>query len=167
MKRYWQQTILAVAFSLASVSALAQAKIGFVNSERLIKEAAPAVAAQKRLEKEFEPRDRELKRMAQELQQLQQELDSKGASMSENERQRKERTFADLSREFQRKQREFREDLNQRRNEELVQVLDLANQAIKRVAEKRDLDIVFQDAVYASPRIDITDDVIKALENVR
>lgn len=167
MKRRWQQAVMAVAFSLASLSVMAQAKIGVVNSERLIKEAAPAVAAQKRLEKEFEPRDRELKRMAQELQQLQQELDTKGASMSENERQRKERAFAELSREFQRKQREFREDLNQRRNEELVQVLDLANQAIKRVAEKKDLDIVFQDAVYANPRIDITDDVIKALENVR
>ncbi|GAB6049211.1 OmpH family outer membrane protein [Hydrogenophilus islandicus] len=167
MKRRWHHALVVVAFSLASFAAYAQAKIGFVNSERLIKEAAPAVAAQKRLEKEFEPRDRELKRMADELQKLQQELDTRGASMSENERQRKERAFADLSREFQRKQREFREDLNQRRNEELVQVLDLANQAIKRVAEKKDLDIVFQEAVYASPRIDITEEVIKALENVR
>jgi outer membrane protein len=167
MKPLFGKSIAAIAFSLVAFSALAETKIGFVNSERLIKEAPPAIAAQKRLEKEFEPRDRELKRMAEELQRLQQELDTKGASMSDTERQRKERAYADMSREFQRKQREFREDLNQRRNEELVQVLDIANQAIKRVAEKRDLDIVFQEAVYANPRIDITDEVLKALQNVR
>ena len=151
MKRRWQQAVMAVAFSLASLSVMAQAKIGFVNSERLIKEAAPAVAAQKRLEKEFEPRDRELKRMAQELQQLQQELDTKGASMSENERQPKERAFAELSREFQRKQREFREDLNQRRNEELVQVLDLANQ-VSSALRKRKISISFSKTRFMPTR---------------
>ncbi|MCX7945832.1 MAG: OmpH family outer membrane protein [Hydrogenophilus sp.] len=162
-----RKTVVAALCSIMACGAIAETKIGFVNSDRLIKEAAPAIAAQKRLEKEFEPRDRELKRLADELQKMQQELETKGKTMSESERQRKERAFADLSREFQRKQREFREDLNQRRNEELVQVLDLANQAIKRVAERRDLDIVFQEAVYAHPRIDITDEVIKALENAR
>ncbi len=163
----FKRSVTVVAFSLIALNAWAQVNIGFVNSDRLIREAAPALAAQKRLEKEFEPRDRELKRMADELQKLQNELDTRGASMSDAERQRKERAFADLSREFQRKQREFREDLNQRRNEELVQVLEMANQAIKRVAEQDKLDLVLQEAVYASPRIDITDKVIKALENVR
>ena len=158
-------SLLAVALIGISQAAVADTKIGFVNSDRVMREAAPAVRAQQRLEKEFEPRDRELKRMADELQALQQELERKGASMNESERSRKERAFAEMSRDFQRKQREFREDLNQRRNEELARVLDQANKAIKKVAEDGKYDLVLQDAVYASPRIDITDQVIKALES--
>ena len=73
----------------------------------------------------------------------------------------------DLNREFQRKQREFREDLNQRRNEELAGVLERANKTIKQIAEADKYDIIFQEAVYASPRIDITDKVIKALSEAK
>jgi len=165
VKRKSVAVLVALSLGLTSAMAWAEAKIGFVNSERLMREAPPAVAAQKRLEKEFEPRDRELKRMADELQALQQELERKGASMNESERSRKERAFAEMSRDFQRKQREFREDLNQRRNEELARVLDQANKAIRKVAEDGKYDLVLQDAVYASPRIDITDQVIKTLES--
>ena len=84
--------------------------------------------------------------------------------MSETQRRAKERDFADLNRDFQRKQREFREDLNQRRNEELAQVVEQANRVIRQIAEQEKFDIIFQDAVFASPRIDITDKVIKALD---
>lgn len=104
MKRKSVAVLVALSLGLTSAMAWAEAKIGFVNSERLMREAPPAVAAQKRLEKEFEPRDRELKRMADELQALQQELERKGASMNESERSRKERAFAEMSRDFQRKQ---------------------------------------------------------------
>ena len=73
------------------------------------------------------------------------------------------RGVADLDREFQRKQREFREDLNQRRNEELAQVLERANRVIRSIAEQRKYDLIVQEAVYVNPRIDITDEVLKAL----
>ena len=42
--------------------------------------------------------------------------------------------------------------------------LDELNRVIRQVAEAEKYDVIFQDAVYASPRIDITDKVIKALE---
>jgi outer membrane protein len=85
--------------------------------------------------------------------------------MSETQRRNREREFAELNRDFQRKQREFREDLNQRRNEELAQVVELANRVIRQIAEQEKYDIIFQDAVFASPRIDITERVIKALDS--
>ncbi|MEW5888048.1 MAG: OmpH family outer membrane protein [Pseudomonadota bacterium] len=138
-------------------------KIGFVNTERIFRDAAPAVRAQKKLEKEFEKRDQELQRMAKQLQSMQESLEKNSMTMSETDRRNKEREFNDLNRDFQRKQREFREDLNQRRNEELAQVLERANKAIKAIAEAEKYDIIFQEAVYANPRIDITDKVIKAL----
>ncbi|THF63467.1 OmpH family outer membrane protein [Pseudothauera rhizosphaerae] len=163
MKVRTVSVLAAALLGLAAQSAMAESKIGFVNSDRVMREAAPAVRAQQRLEKEFERRDQELQRMAADLQAMQEELERSGLTMAESDRRNKERAFNDLNRDFQRKQREFREDLNQRRNEELATVLDKANAAVKRIAENENFDIIFQEAVYASPRIDITDKVIKAL----
>jgi outer membrane protein len=152
---------------VAAPAAMAESRIGFVNSDRVMREAAPAMRAQQRLEKEFEKRDQELQRVAKELQVLQEDLERNGMTMAEADRRTKERTFNDLNRDFQRKQREFREDLNQRRNEELASVLDRANRVVKQIAEAEKYDVILQEAVYASPRIDITDKVIKALADGR
>ncbi len=143
--------------------ASAETRIGFVNTERVFRDAAPAVKAQKKLEKEFEPRDKDLQRLAQQLQKMQETLEKNGVTMAESERRNREREFSDSNREFQRRQREYREDLNQRRNEELAAVLERANRVIKQIAEAEKFDIILQEAVYASPRIDVTDKVIKAL----
>lgn len=152
--------MMLVAFASAS---MAEAKIGFVNSDKVMREAAPAIRAQKRLEKEFEKRDQDLQKAARDLQAMQESLEKNAMTLSEADRKAKEREFNDQNRDFQRRQREFREDLNQRRNEELASVLDKANKAVKQIAESEKFDIIFQEAVYASPRIDITDKVIKAL----
>jgi outer membrane protein len=139
-------------------------KFGFVNTERILREAAPAQRAQKKIEAEFKKRDDELAKVAGELKKLQDDLERNSVTMSENQRRSKERDFGELNRDFQRKQREFREDLNARRNEELAQVVQQANGVIRQIAEQEKFDIIFQDAVFASPRIDITEKVIKALE---
>jgi outer membrane protein len=148
---------------LLSVPAWADTKIGFVNTEKIFRDAAPAVRAQKKIEKEFEKRDQEMQRLAKQLQAAQESLEKNAVTMSETEKRNKEREFNDLNRDFQRKQREFREDLNQRRNEELAAVLERANKAIKAIAEAEKYDVILQEAVYASPKLDITDKVIKAL----
>jgi outer membrane protein len=150
---------------IAGGAAAAEFKIGFVSTERVFRDAAPAVRAQKKIEQEFAKRDQEMQKTADQLRKLQDTLEKNSVTMSETERRTKEREFADLSKDFQRKQREFREDLNQRRNEELAAVLERANRAIKAIAESEKYDIIFQEAVYANPRIDITDKVIKALED--
>ena len=144
-------------------AAAADTKIGFVNTEKVFRDAAPAVRAQKKIEKEFEKRDQEMQRSAKQLQAMQEALEKNAVTMSESEKRNKEREFGELNRDFQRKQREFREDLNQRRNEELAAVLERANKAIKAIAETEKYDVILQEAVYATPRIDITDKVIKAL----
>ena len=150
---------------IASPAAAADVKIGFVNTERVFRDAAPAVRAQKKIEQEFAKRDQDMQKMAEQLRKLQENLEKNSVTMKDAERRAKEREFGELSKDFQRKQREFREDLNQRRNEELAAVLERANRTIKAIAEADKYDIIFQEAVYASPRIDITDKVIKALED--
>jgi outer membrane protein len=164
-----RKIVVAMALAAAALPVGAQqpqvvSKFGFVNTERILRDAAPAQRAQKKIEAEFQKRDQELAKIADQLKRMQDDLDKNSVTMSETQRRNKEREFGDLNREFQRKQREFREDLNQRRNEELAQVVELANRIIRQIAEQEKFDIIFQDAVFASPRIDITDKVIKALE---
>ena len=167
MKHKSLSLLAALLLGLSAHAAHAQSKIGFVNSDRVMREAAPAVRAQQRLEREFEKRDQEIQGMAKNLKAMQENLERNAVTMSESDRRTKEREFNELNREFQRKQREFREDLNQRRNEELASVIDRANQTIKQIAEAEKYDIIFQEAVYFSPRIDITDKVIKALSEAK
>lgn len=140
-----------------------EAKIGFVNTERIFREATPAKSAQVKIDQEFSKREKELQETAARLKALSEKLDKDVAVIAEGDRLKRQRELTDLDKDFQRKQREFREDLNQRKNEELASVLERTTRVIKQIAEAEKYDIVFQDAVYASPRIDITDKVLKLL----
>ena len=153
--------ILASAF--AAAPALANSKIGFVNTERLLREAPLSVAAQKKLEREFAARDQELQKLAKQARDLQAQLDKDGVTMSDSERKAKERDLGNLSRELQRQGREFREDFNLRRNEELGQIQERARKAIQEIARAEKFDLIVEQAVYADPKVDITDRVMKAL----
>jgi outer membrane protein len=146
-------------------SALAESRIGFVNSQKIVNEAPQAARAKKRIEKDFEKRDQELQKMAKDLKVMQDALEKNSVTMADSERRTKEREFNDLNRDFQRRQREFREDLSQRQNEEMAAIFDRVNKVIRQIAEAEKYDIIFQDAVYASPRIDITEKVLKALND--
>jgi outer membrane protein len=155
---------VALAAAGVALPATAQeARIAAVNSERILRDSQPAKAAQSKLEAEFAKRDRELQDMASKLKAMSDKLDKDSAVLADSDRTRRQRELSDLDRDFQRKQREFREDLNQRRNEELAQVLERANRVIRSIAEQRKYDLIVQEAVYVNPRIDITDDVLKAL----
>ena len=138
-------------------------KIGFVNTERVFREAAPAKKAQQALERDFAARNAELAKLEKQGRDLQTELERENVTMSEAARRDKERQLADISRNFQRLQRELREDLNVRRNEALAAVQERATRVINQIAEQEKFDLILQEAVFASGKIDITDKVIKAL----
>ncbi|HET9652292.1 MAG TPA: OmpH family outer membrane protein [Usitatibacter sp.] len=160
MKRIASLLLLA-GFALAANAA--ELKIGFVNTERVFREAAPAKRAQQKLEREFAARNAELGKIEKQGRDLQAELERENVTMPEATRRDKERQLADISRNFQRIQREIREDLNLRRNEELAGVQERATRVINQIAEQEKFDLIIQEAVFASGRIDITDKVIKAL----
>jgi outer membrane protein len=154
-----------VALALAAGAVQAQGmKIGFVNTERVFREAAPAKRAQQKLEQLFAARNAELATLEKKGRDLQGELE-RDTSLNEGVRRDKERQLADISRDFQRKQREIREDLNLRRNEELASVQERATRVINQIAEQEHYDLIVQEAVFAASRIDITDKVIKALSD--
>ena len=157
-------TLLIAAFGLiVSASAFAQVKIGVVNLDRLIREAPAAVTAQKRLQTEFQPREKELASLSDKIKAAQDNLSKNGLTMSESVRQQRERELVELNRDLQRKQQAFQEDLTQRRNEALSGLIEQANRAVRQIAQNEKFDIIFQEAVYWSPAIDLTEQVMKTL----
>lgn len=153
---------LAVLSGSAAVEA-ADFKIGYVDVERIRRESVPADRASKQLEKEFAPRAQELQRREAQIKALQSQLDKEGMTMSESDRRAKEQELARIGVDFQRMQREYREDLNMRRNQELAALFEHADRVIKQIADAEKFDLILQEAVYRSSRIDITDKVLKAL----
>lgn len=164
MKRILSQCLLVLALPLFSHAAYAETKIGFVNTERVFRDSSLALKAQKKLEKEFQGREQELQKLIKQARDLQAQLEKEALTMSEAERNKKQKELATLSRDIQNEQRAFREDLNQRKNEEFSAVQERARKAILEIAEKEKFDLILENAVYASPRVDITDRVLKALE---
>ena len=160
VSRWLGVALLAVALPVIAQEAV---RIGYVNTERILRDAVPAKASQQKLEQEFSKRDKELQELTARLKAMGEKLDRDASVLSDSDRQRRQREFAELEKDFQRKQREFREDLNQRRNEELAAVIEKANRVIRQIAEQEKFDFVLQEVVFASPRVDITDKVLKAL----
>lgn len=151
-----------VFFSLACAHAQ-EIRVGHVSSERIMRESALAKLAESKIEREFSGRDKELSKLAERLKAMAAKLDKEMPVLAESERLKRQREFAELDREFQQKQHAFRQDLNQRRNEEISAVITKAQGVIKKIAEAEKFDIILQDAVYVSPRVDITEKVLKAL----
>ncbi len=163
MKLSVASIVAAVALATAAAASAQELKIGYVNSDRVLRDAAPAKAAQAKLEAEFGRRDKELNELAMRLKNAADKLEKDAPTLAESERNRRQRELVDQDREIQRKRREFQEDLNQRKNEELAQVVERANRVIKQIFESEKYDLILQEAVFAGPRADITDKVIKAL----
>ncbi|MCW5633798.1 MAG: OmpH family outer membrane protein [Rubrivivax sp.] len=161
--------LVALAFAAASLPVAGNAwaqdalKIGYVNSERVLRESTPAKAAQAKLESEFGAREKQLAEAASRLKAAADKLEKDGPALGEAERTRRQRELVDQDRDLTRRRREFQEDLNQRRNEELAAIVERANRIIKQIFESEKFDLILQEVVFAGPRVDITDKVIRAL----
>ncbi|MFN4265899.1 MAG: OmpH family outer membrane protein [Aquabacterium sp.] len=162
--KFITQALAATCLVLGSLAAHAQElKIGYVNLDKVLRDAAPAKAAQTKLQAEFSRREKDLVELEDRLKTASEKFDKDALTMAESERGRRQRDIIEQDRELQRKRREFQEDLNQRKNEELSSVLDRANRVVKQIFEQEKYDVILQEAVFVAPRIDITDKVIRAL----
>lgn len=164
--RYIYKTLLLTLVMLLSlnISLAAELKVGYVQVDKILKEAPQTAESGKKLEREFSPRSIELDKMKKQIATIESELDQESLSLSEVDRRNKQRKASNLKIEFQRKQRELREDINIRKNEELSVLQDRINNAVKTVSESEGYDLVMYGGVaYASNKIDITDKVLKLL----
>ncbi|MDP3356891.1 MAG: OmpH family outer membrane protein [Polaromonas sp.] len=168
MKYFSYRFFLAAVMTLAACAVGAQEfKIGIVNIDRIFREANSAKAAQAKLEAEFGKREKEITDLGAQLKTLADKFDREAPTLAESQRTARQKQLVEQDRDFQRKRREFQEDLNARKTEELQQVIERANRVVKTVAEAEKYDLVLQEAVYANPKHDITDKVIRALNAAR
>ena len=162
--RHFSQVCLLALGALGATAACAQEfKIGFVNTDRIFREASTAKNAQAKLEQEFAKREKDLVDLGNTIKTASDKFEREAPTLSETQRNARQKQLMDQDREFQRKRREFQEDLNTRKNEEQQVVIERANRAVKQVAESEKYDVIFQEAVYINPKHDITDKVIKSL----
>lgn len=168
MSKFFRLFSLTALLGLTLVAAQAQEfRIGFINTDRIFKEANTAKQAQIKLEQEFSRREKDLNDSGQALKTAIEKFEREAPTLSETQRNSRQKQLGEQDRDFQRKRREFQEELNARKNEEFQQVLERANRVIKQVAETEKYDLVIQEAVYISPKHDITDKVIKAINSAK
>ncbi|MCW8206398.1 OmpH family outer membrane protein [Verminephrobacter aporrectodeae subsp. tuberculatae] len=165
LSRQISLVLLLGALAVAAPARAQEFKVGFVNTDRIFREANTAKAAQAKLEQEFSRREKELVELGNTLKNATEKFEREAPTLAESQRTTRQRQLVDQDRDFQRKRREFQEDLSVRKNEELSSVLDRANKVVKQVADAEKYDVILQEAVYVNPKYDITDRVIKALNN--
>lgn len=166
MKTFKTNLWIGLALAVAAVGAMAQdSRLGYINTQRITTESAPAKAAQVKLEQEFSKRQKDLADLQLSLKSFSEKFERDAPTLTESQRASRQKEFAELSRDLQRKQREFQEDLNGRRNEELQQVLEKANKAVRQVAEAEKYDLIIQEVVFSNGKHDITDKVLKILNS--
>jgi outer membrane protein len=159
--------VLAAAMTFSGLAAAQEIKIGFVNTDRIFRDANSAKSAQVKLEQEFSKREKELNAQGEVIKTASEKLERDAPTLAPSQLATRQKQLAEQDRDFQRKRREFQEDLNARKNEELQIVLERANRMVKQVAEAEKYDLVLQEAVYINPKHDITDKVLKALNAQR
>jgi outer membrane protein len=159
-----QRLCLCATLLLSAAPALAQEfKIGIVNLDRIVREAAPAKAAQTKLEQEFTKREKDLADLGNQIKTASERLEREAPTLPESQRATRQKQLVDQDRDFQRKRKDFQEDLNNRKNEELQIIIERANRAVKVLAEAEKFDLIIQEAVYINPKHDITEKVIRQL----
>ena len=161
-RHHWAACLL-VSLVMSAPALAQEFRIGFVSTDRILRDANAAKTAQAKLEQDFSRREKELNDMGGALKTASERFERDAPTLAESQRAARQKALIDQDREFQRKRREFQEDLNARKNEELQQVLERANRVIRQVAEQEKYDLVIQEAVYINPKHDITDKVIRAL----
>ena len=152
-------------------TAVAQIKIGYVDSQKILSTFPPALDAQKKLEAESNKWGQELQKMQENLKALQDQLDQQSLLLSDAKKKEKAQQIQDLALKIQQYQSEKwgnNGEFFKRRSELLQPVLDQINNAINKVGDEEGYDFIFDSVagniLFAKSKYDLTDKVLKELE---
>ena len=148
----------------ALAQAQAQSRIGYVFTERLMTDSKMAKAADAKIQAEFSKRQKANEDMLARFKQLSVKFEADAPRLSDLDRTRRARELFEAEKDMQRMQREFQEDLLQRKNEERAAIAQKAYKLIEQIAEQEKLDVVLHESAWVSPRVDITDKILKLLD---
>ena len=160
----FRMVVLCCASMITHGNAQAQeVKIGYISSQRIVSEALPYKAASAKLAQEFSARGKELQDMGVRLNDMKDQLEKDAPILVESDILKRRHDLIDMNKEFQRKQGQYQEDVDERKKQELASVLERVRKVLSQIAEKEKYDLLIQDSLYHSPRVDVTDKVIRAL----
>lgn len=158
-------TTAVLGFGLAATTVSAQdLRIGVVNMERILRDSQSAAQASERLNTEGQRRQEEIDALTKRFKQRLERFEQGAPDMTESERVAERRELAEMERDVARRSREARDEFNQRRNEEVLLLQSRAGRVIQQIAEKEKFDLVLYEFFYASPKVDITERVMKELD---
>jgi outer membrane protein len=161
----WPKRLALLALCACSMAqAQSTGRIGYVYTERLMTESKLAKAADAKIEGEFSKRQKQIQESIARLKTMSDKFDVEAAGLVEPELTKRRRELIEMDKDLQRTQREFREDLIQRKSEERSIIAAKAYKLIEQIAEQEKLDVVLQESIWTSPRIDLTDKVLKQLD---
>jgi outer membrane protein len=161
----WPKRLALLALCACSMAqAQSTGRIGYVYTERLMTESKLAKAADAKIEGEFSKRQKQIQESIARLKTMSDKFDVEAANLVEPELTKRRRELIEMDKDLQRTQREFREDLIQRKSEERASIAAKAYKLIEQIAEQEKLDVVLQESIWTSPRIDLTDKVLKQLD---
>ena len=156
---------VAVLCAFAVPASAQELKIGVVNIPALMEQAPQTKSAMDALQEEFAPRQREFLAKQKQFEETSAKVQKDVAVMGETERRNAEKELRDLQREVTRLQTEFREDLNLRQNEELGILQRSLLKEVQDYAQQLEFDLIVGDGVlFASSTVNITEDVLRAVE---
>ena len=158
-------TTAVLGLGLAATTVSAQdLRIGVVNMERILRDSQSAAQASERLNTEGQRRQEEIDALTKRFKQRLERFEQGAPDMTESERVAERRELAEMERDVARRSREARDEFNLRRNEEVLLLQSRAGRVIQQIAEKEKFDLVLYEFFYASPKVDITERVMKELD---
>jgi outer membrane protein len=160
--KYW----LAVGVLLlccAQTFAQERIKIGFIDIQRVIAESQAGKRAKDRFQAQVKKAEADIAKERQELDRMKSDIDKKGPLLKDEERRNLEVEFQKRSVSLQRTMSDYQQELQQKNNEMMADILKELEQIVNEVgkAEKFTLILERSQILYSDQGIDITSKVIE------
>ena len=148
--------------AFAQAQAPASARIGYVDMKRLLDNAPQVIAGRQKLEHEFAARDATLKADEKHAAELRQKLAAKSSPNAEADAAQRE--IDALDRSIKRNRDAMRAELKTRSDQELDRSWREINDAVVEFAREQGFDLIVPSpVVYASPKVDVTEQILERL----
>ncbi|HEY1236329.1 MAG TPA: OmpH family outer membrane protein [Candidatus Binatia bacterium] len=164
--KYWL-AIAVLVLSGSVASAQERIKIGFIDIQRVISESQPGKRASDRLQAQIKKAEGDVVKERQDLEKLRADIEKKGPLLKDEERRNLEADYQRRSVSLQRAMSDYQQDLQQKRNEMMSEILKDLEQIVNEIgkADKFTLILERSQILYSDQGIDITSKVIETFNS--
>lgn len=160
--KYWLAIAMLV-LSCSLATAQEKIKIGFIDIQRVIRESQAGKRASERFQAQIKKAEADINKERQDLERLKADIEKKGPLLKDEERRGMEAEFQRRQVSLQRALSDQQQDLQQKNNEMMSDILKDLEQIVNEVgkAEKFTLILERSQILYSDQAIDITSKVIE------